>query len=1191
MSTLEKLLEGKFKIGNTTYKLDEIKDGANGNIIWPLNLTYVIVANTIALHYSSGTKILANASNYAYVTATVQVYRGTTLVETRANERMSITTISDTTHFEIRNGNTVYAKNLDDSNKGMGYQPFPNGLTCDITNYGYSGVSVTTNPLTVEQQANTKTASGTTDVTTAFEFTISSNQFYHTGGTISIDGTQTYNVKTAYSWTSGATSEETTSTGNTRSHNPDTLLVTPTPQSIASDKSSVTFAANNGSSDITYQIMASLDGKGGTAKSVKVLAAIYAYSNLQILLYGYSLIPASGGQEYANSIPFSIDYSLDGVAQGTLSGVVASGATTATASHNGHSVTVNVVYMRKVNGSWVLDSGRGLVSATTRGYNEDSGNTTDTVTYPERKVGLSLASLTAEESTTVYQQRNYKYEKSGSRSQTSYSVWLSTDSVSADQNTVYVYGRAYYSFLWAWVSEAPDTQGSDYSNVYPTSISTSPDVGSGNISVANHRVTIPANTSGSARSFRITGSYGGYSDYADVDQEALQYSYTTPRVSIEYDTIGAAGGTLYPIINFSQDKYQGSTKVGTITGQLSNGATSGTASDGSSFSLTQINGSGVNGSFSTSNAGVTIGSRGTTEGSERVAARYIYVKLKCHGLTGDSYDTDGYVSCNQAANYKGSYIDPVYTSVRIVSLSKTSVNTCAETAVTASVKATWTDGGYKYSAFYDGDTSAYTGLTQHNDEAVTGTNGVTMRLNSTTDFSNSTNEFKVSNLHNTSSKTHSVVAMFGDKTSSASSVTQAADSQSDWLTRDYLVSVSIASNGVNAAGGTATVSASASHTKYKKWMSDNTEVSGSASSVSDTPTLSLVDMSSSGAFSLSGTTVTHRYMDNAETTDSVKVKATNGSASATTGAITATNSKSYGNISMSYTGSQYIAAGGGAVPFSAECPISWTSGRTGDKLSTLDFTWSFYSKGNNGKRTYTFSDGTNLKVATFGSLGTNPVSDDKDTVVRASYTGAGYAEKTLVERKNIVTGKTLTVNWNITGAPISGVGGTATIKVSSASIQSTYSSGASGSPSSITAGMVLNNTTASGTGFTYVHSTGATSATLKAVRNPSNTNSRSCTLTVSYQDATTTTTVEQLPVYFNVTYTTGGGQVRGIISNTDPNNSHTFTYHAILDGTETVPETTGTWAAGESKQVAGGPTGHNLSVVVTKQDGQSFIES
>ena len=1056
---------GRVKLNGTVYEATEIRAKKNGQayIVWPLNLAYAILTNSITVKYSSGTKIAANASNYAYITATVQVYRGETLIETRTNEVLTITAISDTEHFEIRDGNKVYGKNLDPNNPtlGMGAISFPDGLTCQVTNYGYANVSITTNNKTIEQSANVATATGTEDITTAFEFSVSASQFYHNGGTIAIYGTQTYNVRTSYSWTSGAPSSAITSIGNTRSHAPDILLVTPEPKTISSDKTSVEFAANNGSSDITYQIIASLDGKAGTQKNVVVKAAIYTYSNLQILSYSYPLIAASGGSVYPNAILFSIDYAIDGVSQGTLSGAAQGGATSATASNSSHSVTGSIGYMRKVNGSWVADTGNGLVTATTRGHNEDSGNTTDTVTYPERRVGIALGGLSQTADTTAYQQRNYKYEKSGSRSQTSYSVWLSTGSVTAGQNTIYVYGRAYYSFLWAWVSGAPDTQGSDYSNEYPTAISTSPDVGSGNISVANHSVTIPANNTGAARSFRITGSYGGYSDYDDVDQEAVAFTYGTPRVSIEYDTIGAAGGTFYPVINFSQDKYQGSTKVGTITGQLSNGATIGTASDGSSFSLTQISGSGVNGSFGTSNAGVTIGSRGTTEGSERVAARYIYVKLKCHDLTGDSYDTDGFVSCNQAANYKGSYIDPVYTSVRIVSLSKTSVNTCAETAVTASVKATWTDGGYKYSAFYDGDTTAYTGLAQHNDESVTGTNGVTMRLNGTTDFQNSTNEFKVSNLHSTSSKTHSVVAVFGGKTSSASSVTQAADSQSDWLTRNYAASISIASNNVTAAGGSFTVSASGSHVEYKKWNSDNEDVSGTVSTVSDTPTLSLVDISSSGVFTLSGSTVTHRDMTNNATTDSVKVRATNGSATADTSAVSVTNSKTYGSISLSAS-TTTIPAGMNVIYLTASCDISWTSGYPEQSLSTADFEFSFVTKGNNGKRTYSFEgiDNQGRKVVGFGSLGTNLISTTKDTTIRVSHSSAGTKDRTVTENANTVDSSELVVDFSLSGAPISGAGGSVTVGVSSAKRLMVYSSGAS-NQETISAASILGNTTVS----------------------------------------------------------------------------------------------------------------------------------
>ena len=298
---------------------------------------------------------------------------------------------------------------------------------------------------------------------------------------------------------------------------------------------------------------------------------------------------------------------------------------------------------------------------------------------------------------------------------------------------------------------------------------------------------------------------------------------------------------------------------------------------------------------------------------------------------------------------------------------------------------------------------------------------------------------------------------------------------------------------------------------------------------------------------------------------------------------------------LTYTGSQYIAASGGAVPFTVSCPITWTSGYNDPGLSTSDFTFSFRSKGNSSKRTYTFEDGTGTKIATFGSLGTNEVTSEKDTVVKATHSSAGSAEKTLTERVNTITNKVLTVNWNITGMPssgkMSGMGGTLTVKVSSASIQSTYSSGASTSPTSVTASTILNNTTASGTGFTFTHTYGSTTSTLKAVYNPSTSASRDCVLTVSYSNATATKTITQDHINHEVSYETQSGTVKAFIKNTDNSNSHSFTYNVIYDGTEIVPEITSTWSAGEKRQVGGGQTGHILTAQVSKEDGVSRVTS
>lgn len=76
-----------------------------------------------------------------------------------------------------------------------------------------------------------------------------------------------------------------------------------------------------------------------------------------------------------------------------------------------------------------------------------------------------------------------------------------------------------------------------------------------------------------------------------------------------------------------------------------------------------------------------------------------------------------------------------------------------------------------------------------------------------------------------------------------------------------------------------------------------------------------------------------------------------------------------------------------------------------------------------------------------------------------------------------------------------------------------------------------------------------------------------------------------MPIYYRISYKVESGLVKGYLSNTDTAASHTFAYTVYVNGMTT---TTGTaiMSAGETeRQVAATPTGSNLTIVVTAQDG------
>lgn len=478
---------------------------------------------------------------------------------------------------------------------------------------------------------------------------------------------------------------------------------------------------------------------------------------------------------------------------------------------------------------------------------------------------------------TVYQAKN---DRSTEYDYIDFALWTSPASLTSVASSFSVYGTLGYKYRYHYDSGSYSSwSGRTTTTAVPTITNVSPTP----TSYSGNSVSVPANSGSSTRTYTVTANYtdpngGNWNGYqVEIDQDYVAYTYENPTVTIGYDTIGPAANTEYPTVSVSQRVFQGSTLVATLTGTLYGGATSGTASGGglsAQFSVSYSGSarSGTGASFNSTNGGVTTASRGTTEGSAREVAYNIYVTATINGKSGSNSTA---ATATQGANV-ATPVAAQYQSVSIQSLSTYSItSTCANTAVTATVKASWRDAGTKYSAYDDGDTTAYTGMTQHTNETVTGTNGVTMRVNNATDYSNSSNQFYVNNLHNTSQASHSVVAKFGGLTSESKTVTQKADSIVTNQTKDWHLSVSIGSNQIWAGGGTATVAYTAYHTKYSYWQSGGATdvVSGSEETVNDTPSLSLTDMSSSGAFSLSGTTVTHRDMQKNVTTDSVKVHA------------------------------------------------------------------------------------------------------------------------------------------------------------------------------------------------------------------------------------------------------------------------------------------------------------------------------
>ena len=661
-----------------------------------------------------------------------------------------------------------------------------------------------------------------------------------------------------------------------------------------------------------------------------------------------------------------------------------------------------------------------------------------------------------------------------------------------------------------------------------------------------------------------------------------------------------------------QDVYNAGSYLTTMSGDLTGGSTSGTIRDtnntiSASFSVS-YSGSAVSGtgaSFNSTDGGVTTETRGTNPGAERTVAENIYVTVSIDN--GKSGSNDDAVSVAQAENQLERTEPAVYTACRISAISPSGTLSCLPTTIEATVLASGTGAKDIYTSYDDGDhETGYSGGEQFLDSSVTA-DTLYYRKGGSGSYSsaNNTNSFTADNRFNTSSVTWYIKAKKGDITSSDVTKGQGADAQSDWIYDNYAVSL-ILGSGITAAGGTASVSATGTRSRLKEWT-DGTPVSGTEQSgLPYAPSLSLSgasssifwlsDESSNQSTGVTTATLNHRDMENHETTDSVTVVATAGDES-DSDSTSATNSKSYGTITFSVD-TTYIPASENTRLYTISCPITWTSNYQGDSLSAADFSFSFDQKGNNGKRSYTIVSGVDSqgrKQIIYGSLGTNEVTELTDTVVKATHSAAGSKTRAMTERVNNKY-ESLQVNWNITGDPIYGQGGTATVRVTSASKVTTYDSGASGTPTSVSALSVISALQISGTGFSMTKTyTGTPYATITAVYNTSTTNEREATLTATISGLTASTTITQSVKPWEVVYTSGGGYRNVGIHNTD---SVTHDYVFTLEKTENNVHTTtpnqsaNGIVAGETRTVAGvssSPSTNSVDISITSVDGNSVI--
>lgn len=465
-------------------------------------------------------------------------------------------------------------------------------------------------------------------------------------------------------------------------------------------------------------------------------------------------------------------------------------------------------------------------------------------------------------SVTLYQRDNYRYEKS--RTYSSYETLLSDSrqghgyegiEIPKEGGYVYLIGTAWYDVVYGWPSNAPDTTGRDYRSQDPTYIYSDPSSGV-TIDTSNARVQLPANRTSTPKEYDLWGAYTEdgvtrSSDRYSATVLGVAQEYGTPVVSIAYDEvedgyhIWAAAGSAIPSVSFSQPIMQGGTVVGYVRGSLANGATSGTADDGTPFSVS-FSGTGANGGSVASGGTVSVGSRGTRPGDSWNVATDIKAVVVCHGIRGESNTVSAVVQQENRPTPFSAYDE--YYSARIGDLrynnSSGSIvpSTITAKAVTIYVEFVGSWGHYDAGTEYTSGARTGGDYTYHDNEAA-----VPYRLEVDGGGFYETNTFTASNQHNLSSKRHSIKAILGtgDGPYDTVSLWQAADSKKE-VVGNYAVSLELTEDSdIWAGGGSGTLVSYATYESYYEWNSDGAVVEGSLETIYGTSTLVEVGTTSS----------------------------------------------------------------------------------------------------------------------------------------------------------------------------------------------------------------------------------------------------------------------------------------------------------------------------------------------------------
>ena len=432
--------------------------------------------------------------------------------------------------------------------------------------------------------------------------------------------------------------------------------------------------------------------------------------------------------------------------------------------------------------------------------------------------------------------------------------------------------------------------------------------------------------------------------------------------------------------------------------------------------------------------GVTAASKGTTASNVTTAGTITFTaSYTCNGKT---VTTTAAVNITQDKNEVVSYANPTFT-LTPSSNQTLPANGGRVTASVSNVQQVRTWSSTSTDTFSPSYTTTWNAQTISCDSRGTVT-GDTLTLGTTT----------------------ATVTANGKSTSKSYVVYQQANAVTNSNTNPfgYTVSVSIG-NGLTAAGGSATVTASASHKAYNTYTS--TAVDTTAHNVTDTSTISITT-NGNNRFSLNGNTLSHSNMTTNLATDTVVITAKNSSNTSTTATDTKdiiNTRQKEDNIPSNYVatisiGNGITAAGGSAtVTASASHTNTYTwaytsgSKQTGQTESVSDT--ANVTEDSDPNNRFSYSNGT----LTHSSMGTTATTDTCTLRVRnASSTATTNTASVSVQNK-IESYNTTDTNYTASvsiGDGLTAAGGSATVTASGSNTHTStpvYTSGMEGATS------------------------------------------------------------------------------------------------------------------------------------------------